>query len=212
MRRMALGLAAAVIAGVVGFAGAAQAGLVTSLALTDAYSGTGDYLQQGNVQWDITATCGATNCSQLYATIGGNGIAISSGTSEPISSIVSGGDFSVTFEEYALSGGFTSASFSSIGGSGTGVAQIFDNSSGNYINNNDPALSTIGNSASGKPSTISFATANDILFAIDTKNAVGLQSVSVGQPVPEPGSAGLVGFGLLALASIAYRTRRGFRA
>ena len=218
MRRMTLGLAAAaVIAGSVGCGGAARAGALSYVLLND-LNGTADYVQVGNVQWSVVfGSCTFTNSScgslAISASGSGNGIVITGYVSSPapppfpsIASIAgSGTDFTVQLNELATSGSIGTATLSSNGGSGSDSATVFKSSG---VVNGTTANSSVGNAFSLYPGSISFTPVNDVVYHMDNSVTAGLVSVSIGQPVPEPASLGILALALLLTAAVRLRTVR----
>ena len=215
MRRIAVGLAAAVIAAGVGVAGRAEA-LPAYVLLSDA---TGQTLTSGDINWTVDSafTCqfSGSSCSNLAMYLSGTGVAITGITSGgspafiPLSSVPgTGTDFSVTLEEFTTSGtaSIGSASYKAIGGTGADSAEVtFATGGGTAPINGSASNSTIGNAVSGNPTQIAFTPVNDILYHMDNHTVGGL--VTVGVSVPEPTSAALMALGIAALAFAARRGR-----
>ena len=221
MRRTTLGLAAAAaIAGSLGFGGVARAGALTHVALTD----TTDYLQIGNIEWQVTSGCVAgagTVCSNVVMSAAGVGSGITITGASPnatnptifpsIASVAGGSsDFSVTIEEFTAdsSNSISSATMSVIGGSASDTALVTATVSGSPING-AAQNSTVGNAVSltyAKP-YITFSPTNDVMYHMDINVTSGLVSVSGGTPVPEPGALALVATALLATAAVRRQLR-----
>lgn len=195
MRRMTLGLAAAVIAGSLGFGGAARAS-VTLVA--------GNSLTVGDLTWSVVS-CTFTNssCGNLAMSLYGTGIVIT-GNPPPatITSVAGAGvDFTATIEEFTISGANTigSASLTSNGGTGADSATIV-----NAFSN--VTIGFVGNAASLHPTaSIAFTPVNDVYYKMDNNVTAGLVSVAGGTPVPEPAAFGLFAFALLAVAAVRLR-------
>ena len=217
MRRMTLGLAAAaVIAGSVGFGGAARATpayVLLSDNVTTLTNGSGE-------TWAVNS-CGGTNvlCSNLAMQLSGGGIIISGFSAGPafpslasvVTSPASPADFTVAIEEYTSgANSITSASLVAVGGTAKSIGgQITIGSTnhslnaGNYVNVT-LAASSVGNAASGYPSSIAFNSAqNDVIYNMDVNISPDSQTVSFG--VPEPASFGLLA---VALGLMAFVRRR----
>lgn len=209
---MKVGLvAAAVIAGSVGFGGAAMA--------TPAYvllSDNASTLTNGSGETWAVNSCGGTNvsCSNLAMQLSGGGIIISGFSAgspaafPSLASVVTNptlpADFTVYIEEFTSGvtppNSITSASLFAVGGAANSIGgQVTIGSTnggpnvGHYVNAT-LAASSIGNALSGYPSSITFSSAqNDVIYAMDVNISSDSQTVSLN--VPEPAS-----FGLLAVA------------
>ena len=219
MRRSALGLAAAaVIAGAVGFAGAAQA-----LPAYQSLGTNGNTLtdSSGNTWYISSCSFGGTGgCADFVMYNDGNGIGLAgapgvSATSFPtLGSEISNGASDVTIDlfEYTGSTFFTgsatigSAHLSSVGTTAGGTSTVYlYNASGNVTN-----TYSIGLSGSNVQSAVSFTPVNTVEYSMDVPLTTGLVTVTYGTPVPEPSGASLVGLGLLGVAFIRRRTGHGF--
>ena len=213
MRRSALGLAAAVIAGAVGFAGAAQA-----LPAYQSLGTIGNTLtdSSGNT-WNIQNCVfnGTGGCADFVMYNDGNGIGLAgapavSATSFPtLGSEIQPGVTDITIDLFEYSGGtFFSgpatighAHLSSVGttAGGTSTVNLYD------TNGNITGTYTIGLSGSSVQSAVSFTPVNTVEYQMDVPLTTGLVTVTYGTPVPEPSGAPLVVLGLLGLAFVRRR-------
>lgn len=222
MRRATLGLAAAaVIAGAVGFAGAAQAS-PSYLTLDQTYGASpNNVLTVGDVNWIVdscSVNLGNGSCSQIALVLNGANVQFeattaTTGVFAALSSLSSISDFSVDFEEFTTSGSksFGQSFYNVTGGTGVDSASLVvgPNTSGSYVNGIQ-SNSTIGNAASGYPGLISFAPVNDVIYLADNHVTSGLTTITAGTPVPEPGSVALFGLGLIGIVVV--RRRAASRA
>lgn len=207
MRRMGLGLglAAAAVVGVLGFGGVAQA-TPTYVTLT-----SGNTLATSSgVSWYVNGCIyNGGGCSNLVMSPNGSGITISAAPGGgALSTLVQPGvtDFTVDLFEYtgsSIGAGPATLSFasvSSVGGTDGGTVTIApSNGSGG----------TIGWPGSGPyPEHLSLTASSYVEYNGDAPLTTTLTSVSVGAPVPEPASFGLVAFALLAVAAIRFRPVR----
>ena len=214
MRRSALGLAAAVIAGAVGFAGSAKA--------LPAYVSLG---AQGNTltdssgnTWNIQSCTfnGTGGCNNFVMYNDGNGIGLAgapgvNATSFPtLGSEIQGTATDITIDLFEYTGNNSnyggpatigSAHLSSVGTTAGGTATVnLYNTSGSITNSY-----TIGLAGSSVQSAVSFTPVNTVEYQMDVPLTTGLVTVSYGTPVPEPGSAAMVGLGLLAVVFVRRR-------
>jgi hypothetical protein len=211
MRRMGLGVAAAAIAGVMGFGGTAQA-LPTYATLA-----VNNTLATANgITWGVSACTfnGTGGCNALVMYANGDGITLAaapSGTPEsfqPLSNLLTSTvtDFSVNLVEFDTAGSISSATLSAIGGTNGGTASIQ-----NDTNPQAPtAIGTIGLPGSNTVGSISFTGVSTVGYNMDVPLTTTLVSVSFGAPVPtpEPASAALLAFGLLLTAVVSMRAVR----
>ncbi len=205
MRRMVVGLAAAALAGVVGFGGAAQAG-ATYVTLTPGNT----LATSGGVSWYVNdCIYNGGGCSNLVMSPNGSGITISAAPGGgALSALVQPGvtDFTVDLFEYTGSSfgagpaTLSFASVSSVGGTDGGTVAI---------TTSNGSVGTIGWPGSGSyPEDLSLTPSNLVEYNGDAPLTTTLTSVSVGAPVPEPASFGLMAFALLAVAAIRFRPVR----
>ncbi|MBW4092090.1 MAG: hypothetical protein HIU82_13430 [Proteobacteria bacterium] len=203
MRRTKWGLAAAVVACMVGFGGTAQAG-PTYVTLVN-----GNTLStSGGVSWYVNdCIYNGGGCSNLVMSPNGSGITISASGGGALSSLVEPGVSDFTLDIYEYTGSFGSgpftlsfASVSSVGSTGGGTVSISpSNGSGGVI----------GWPGNGSfPPYLSLTASNYVEYAGDVPLTSALTSVSLGVPVPEPASFGLLAFALLAVAAIRFRPVR----
>ena len=224
MRHVGSGLAALAAVGfgvgVLALPAPAEATVVSYLGLTN----TSDTLVVGNATWSVSVACAnlsGTVCSSLalMAGAGNNAVitgytgSISSPTLVSIASVAGGAaDFTVSLKQVMSSGTVSSASMFVNGGAGSdsAVVQSYDPNTLSYVDvNNSPSLSTVGTAPN--PATISFNPVNNLQFAMDNNVTTGLVTITAGQPVPEPGSIGVLGVALLGLGAV-YGPRRSQKA
>ena len=215
MRRSALGLAAAaVIAGALGFAGAAQA--LPAYASLGADGNT--LVDSSGHTWYIQSCLfnGTGGCSNFVMYNDGSGIGlagapgVSAASFPTLGSEIQGSSTDITIDlfEYtgaaALTGSASigTAHLSSVGATagGTATVNLYD-TSGNITN-----TYTVGLAGSSVQSAVSFTPVNTVEYQMDVPLTTGLVTVTYGTPVPEPGSAAVVALGLLGLAAVRRRS------
>ena len=217
MRRIAVGLAAAVIAAGVGVAGRAEAGS-SYLLLSQTYGvSSSNVMTVGDINW-IVDSCsvlsGSGACSNIALVLNGSNVQLEATTASPgvftSLSTLSIADFSATFEEYTTSLNKTigSSFYAAQGGSGPDAASLIigPSTTGAYVNGS-ASNSTVGNTASGFPGSLSFTPVNDLIYVSDNHITSGLVTISGGTPVPEPSAIAVLGLGLMGLAATRRRGR-----
>ncbi|MGH7041359.1 MAG: PEP-CTERM sorting domain-containing protein [Acetobacteraceae bacterium] len=203
MRRMALGLAAATIAGMVGFAGAAQATPAPGPVLL---SDSTDVLTVGDLTWQVEPGCttgGGGGCADFEMSAVGNGIVITAVS--PYTSFEDTGatDLTVDIYEVATGSAISTVSWSAVGGPGSGSASITE-----YTPDYN-GLRSIGGPTSGFPSELSLVPpATSLVYALDIPISSGLTSISLNVPVPEPATFGLLAAAMMLVAGARRRPVR----
>ena len=221
MRRMTLGLAAAaVIAGSVGFGGAAQA-VPSYVSLGTNGNTLSD--SSGNTWYVNSCTFGGTNgCSNFVMYNDGTGIGLAGAPGFGSGTLGSNGlptlgseiqpsyaDVTVDLFEYTGSSFFsgsntiTSAHLTAVGTTNGGTATItayYPPSGGTT------SQFVIGLPGSGKNPSVSLTPTNTVEYSMDVPLTTGLVTVTYGTPVPAPGPLGLMVVGLLAAAVVRYRS------
>ena len=217
MRRIAVGLAAAVIAAGVGVAGKAEA-LPSYIALNSPSTTT---LTNGPLTWYITScSTGTTNvCGNLvmYAdTYGTISIAAApvSNAFQPLSSVYVNPtvtDLTLTIRAFSgatLGNGPNIISGAAENAVGVGAGGSASVTTVTHVAPFTASLGTVGLPGSGKPQTISFTPVNNVQYAMDIPLTATLTQVSVGTPIPEPAAFGLLAMSLLlTFGARAYRAR-----
>ena len=224
MRRSALGLAAAVIAGAVGFAGAAKALPAYKLLGTVGNTLTDSSGNTWNVQSCSFGGTGGCNNFVMFNDGNGIGVAGAPGTGSGVlgaeglptlgSEIqtVSGTtyqDVTVHLYEYTgatfFSGSATigTANLTSSGPTRGGASLVSA-----YSTSSSHISYTIGLSGSGYSSSVSFTPVNTVSYQMDIPFEGTTSFVTFGTPVPEPPSLGVLAAAVIVMASARYRKAR----
>ena len=213
MRRIAVGLAAAVIAAGVGVAGRAEA-LPSYIQLS---TPSGTLLDTSGNTW-LIGSCsfgGTGGCNNFVIYNDGNGIGIAGtpgvgATSFPtLGSEIQGASQDVTvdlFEQTSATFGsgpttIGAAHLTSVGTTRGGTATITP-----YYGGVASATTfQIGLPGSNVVPAVNFNPTNVVEYNMDVPLTAGLVTVTYGTPVPEPGAFGLLAIGLLLAAAVRFR-------